>query len=207
MHQEALTKDGLILFRKLKQFGDFYLAGGTALALQMGHRISVDFDLFHQEDIPKDFLAEIKRVFSDTKEEILPLVNNPEELSVLIGGVKTAFLKYPFPVLNKLIDFDGLKMLDVPELSATKAYTIGRRGSFKDYADIFFVLSGGYANLNQIIEISEKKYGDEFNSRLFLEQLVYLDDVEEIGLIFLKDPVSKKQVEDFFIQEVKKINF
>ncbi|MEK7211058.1 MAG: nucleotidyl transferase AbiEii/AbiGii toxin family protein [Patescibacteria group bacterium] len=207
MRQDALTKDGLRLFPKLKRFGDFYLAGGTALALQMGHRISVDFDLFCQNEIPKNLLDKVEGVFSDPQEDISPVINNPEELTVLIGGIKITFLKYPFPVIDKFVEFEGLKMLGALELAATKAYTIGRRGSFKDYVDVFFALSGGFADLNRIIELAEKKYGNEFNSRLFLEQLIYLDDVEEIDLIFLKEPVNKKQIRDFFIREVKKIKF
>ena len=183
------------------------MAGGTALALQIGHRISIDFDLFCRNDISKKLLAEVKRIFPEFKGEISLLINNPEELSILIGGIKMTFLKYPFPILNNFVDWNGLKILDISELSATKAYTIGRRGSFKDYIDLFFVLSENYASLNQTIELADKKYGNEFNTRLFLEQLVYLDDVEEISILFLKKPVDKKQIEEFFVQEVKKIKF
>lgn len=207
MHQEALTKDGIKLLPKLKQFGGFYLAGGTAMALQIGHRISVDFDLFCQNNISQNFLTEAEKIFSEDKDKISPLVNNPEELTILINGVKVTFLKYPFPVLNKLVDFNGLKMLDILELSATKAYTIGRRGSFKDYLDMYFVLSGGFIRPEEIIKLAERKYGQEFNSRLFLEQLVYLDDVEEIAVNFLKKPINKKQLEEYFVDQVKKINF
>ena len=207
MHQEALTKKGLELLPKLKQFEGFYLAGGTALALQIGHRTSVDFDLFCQDNIPKKLLVEVTKIFPEFKGDISPLINNPEELSLLINEVKITFLNYPFPVLNNFVDWDGLKMLDIPELSATKAYTIGRRGLFKDYIDLFFVLSGNYANLDQIMQLADKKYGKEFNSRLFLEQLIYLDDVEETGIIFLKQPVDKKQIEAFFVQQVKQIKF
>lgn len=74
-------------------------------------------------------------------------------------GVK----KYPFPVLNELVNEGDLKMLDIQELAATKAYTIGRRGSLKDYVDIFFTVSDGYASLEQIITLADKKYGNEFN--------------------------------------------
>jgi hypothetical protein len=104
-----------------------------------------------------------------------------------------------------MADLDGLKALGIPELSATKAYTIGRRGSFKDYVDLYFVLSDNYATLEQIIELSEQKYGNEFNSRLFLEQLIYLEDVEEAEIIFLKEPVKKAQLKKFFIGETQKI--
>jgi len=204
MRQEALTKEGSKLFPKLKVFSDFYLAGGTALALQIGHRVSVDFDLFCQKDITKELLTKIKKVFSG--EKISPLINNPEELTVLVSGVKITFIKYPFPVINNLTEYNGLKMLDILELSATKAYTIGRRGSFKDYVDLYFVLAERHANLERIIELAEKKYKTDFNSRLFLEQLIYLQDVEEEKLLFLKGPVNKKQLEEFFLDEVKKIH-
>lgn len=204
MHQEALTKEGLRLLPKLKDFNDFYLAGGTALALQIGHRISVDFDLFCQKDIPKELFAKIKKSFS--LEKISPLINNPEELTVLVGGTKITFIRYPFPIINKFIELNGIKTLDILELSTTKAYTIGRRGSFKDYVDLFFIISEGCASLEEIIELAEKKYGSEFNSRLFLEQLIYLEDVEEEKLLFLKKPVNKKEVNEFFIKEVGKMN-
>lgn len=203
MYQEALTEEGVKIFQKLEQFGGFYLAGGTALALQIGHRISVDFDLFSDDDIPKELLERVEKTFSEST--ISPLVNNPEELSVLIGGLKLTFLKYPFPVIREMTDLDGLKALGILELSATKAYTIGRRGSFKDYVDLYFVLSDNQANLEQIIELSEQKYGNEFNSRLFLEQLIYLEDIEEVEIIFLKELVKKAQLKEFFIKETREI--
>lgn len=205
MHQEALTKEGAVIFPKLSQFKNFYLAGGTALALQIGHRISVDFDLFCQNDIPQELLGQVKRTFAGN--EAVPVVNNPEELTVLIDGVKVTFLKYPFPVLDELVEVDNLKMLDIPELAATKAYTIGRRGSLKDYVDTFFMVSDGYASIEQIIVLADKKYGHEFNSRLFLEQLIYLDDVEDVPIVFLRNPVDKSKMERFFEDQIKKMKF
>lgn len=203
MHQEALTEKGTKLFPLLKNFNSFYLAGGTALALQIGHRASVDFDLFSPKDIKKELLGEIKKIFS--KEKISLLINNAEELTVLVNSIKITFLKYPFPVINKFAKYKELKILNIPELSATKAYTIGRRGSFKDYVDIFYVIKNGYINLAGVINLAVKKYGRDFNSRLFLEQLIYLQDVEEEKLLFLKKSVNKKQLEEFFIKEVRKI--
>src|SRR3989344_1611864 len=165
MHPEALTEISATLFPALKQFSDFYLAGGTALALQLGHRISVDFDLFGGVDIEKDLLRKVKRVFPDSVS--VPLINNPDELSVLVDGVKLTFLKYPFPVLNDYVDLAGLKTLGILELAATKAYTIGRRGSLKDYIDLYFVLAKQYGSLEQVIELAGKKFNGEFNARLF----------------------------------------
>ena len=63
MHKEVLTKEGIALFSKLSALSEYYLDGGTGLALQIGHRISVDFDFFSNKEIPKNLLAKIKRVF------------------------------------------------------------------------------------------------------------------------------------------------
>jgi len=205
MHQEALTEKGAKLFPKLKMFDDFYLAGGTALALQIGHRVSVDFDLFCPNDISKDLLEKIKTVFQEQETDISPLVNDPDELSIIVDEVKMTFLKYPYMVLNKFSDLDGIKSLDILELSATKAYSIGRRSVLKDYVDLFFVLSEKHADLNQIIELADRKYGFRFNSRIFLERLIYQDDIDDVEIIFLKNHINKKEILDFFTQEIKKI--
>ncbi|MDD4901420.1 MAG: nucleotidyl transferase AbiEii/AbiGii toxin family protein [Patescibacteria group bacterium] len=203
MHPEALNKKGKKIFTKLKNFDAFYLAGGTALALQIGHRISVDFDFFSGKPIKKELLAEIKRIFAKTA--VAVSVNNTDELTVFIEGVKITFLHYPFPLTEKIMEYDGVKLLSVKEIAATKAYTIGRRGSFKDYVDLYFIISGQRAALNEILKIADKKYGGDFNARLFLEQLIYLDDVEEGGIIFLKNQVGKIALVNFFSEEIKKL--
>ena len=69
------------------------------------------------------------------------------------------------------MSFDGVIVLSIREIAATKAYTIGRRGSFKDYVDLYFVLGGGYASLKEVIDLGERKFDDVFNSRLFLERM------------------------------------
>ncbi|OGN09441.1 MAG: hypothetical protein A3J46_01405 [Candidatus Yanofskybacteria bacterium RIFCSPHIGHO2_02_FULL_41_11] len=204
MRQEALTNKGQEIFSWLENFKDYYLAGGTALALQIGHRISVDFDLFYSENIPKDLLRKIKTIFKQSP--VAVSVNNPDELSVFIDGTKISFIKYPFPVLLPFVEINSVKLLSVKELAATKSYTIGRRGSFKDYVDLFFILQEGHSSLEEILDLAEKKYGEEFNGRLFLEQLTYTQDVEDAEIILLKNKsINKKTVFDFLYQEVGKI--
>ena len=99
MHREVLTKRAAELFGSLSRFPGFYLAGGTALALQIGHRVSVDFDLFSDKEIERSLLPHVQRVFSDGA-SIAPLINNPDELTVLVDDVKITFLKYPFPTFD-----------------------------------------------------------------------------------------------------------
>ncbi len=203
MHPEALNEESLKLSPFFRHFSDFYLAGGTALALQIGHRISVDFDFFTQKEIPKNLSDKLKKDFSQYQVNIS--VDNPEELTVFVSGIKITFVKYPFPVIQPLVDYEGIKLLKIEEIGATKAYVIGRRGDFKDYVDLYYILSENYSSLEKIINLAEIKYESEFNSRLFLEQLVYLEDVEEARLVFLKRPVIKKELGQFFSEAVKSI--
>lgn len=203
MNPEVLTKEGKDIFRLLGKFEDFYLAGGTALALQIGHRISVDFDLFSEEEISKSLLAKVKRIFEG--KTVIPSVNNPDELTVFVNDIKITFLKYPFPVMNKFVDYSGVKLLDTREIAATKAYTIGRRGTLKDYADLYFIVSEKISSLDEIMEMARNKFGSDFNDRLFLEQLVYFNDIEEMEIQFLKKPIVKDDLGNFFKSEVSKI--
>jgi hypothetical protein len=200
MPYEALTKEGKRVFNFLDKFEDFILAGGTALALRLGHRLSVDFDFFTEEDIAAGLLLKAKRIFSEYL--ITVLVDNKEELTFLVNNVKVTFLKYPFKQIYKSEKFEKVELFSVREIALTKAYSIGRRGVYKDYIDLFFILKERHISLVEIIEKCPEKYGQAFNSRLFLEQLIYLDDVEETAVKFLREKVSKDEVRKFMEGEV-----
>ena len=167
MHQEVIISGAKKIFDRLSYFPNFYLVGGTGLALQLGHRISVDFDLFWQKDIPKDLLLKVR----------------------------------------KFIEYQGIKILPPLEIAAMKAYALGRRATLKDYVDLYFVLKEKINSLQELITFCEEKYGSEFYTRLFLEQLIYLKDIEKIEIQFLKEKVSIPEMEEFFEGEVKKIKF
>src|SRR3989344_3263545 len=204
MHLEALTSEGKDLYPFLHTFKEFYLAGGTGLALQIGHRISVDFDLFSQQEIEAGLLTRGEQVFGHA--DVTVSVNHTGELTVFVRGVKLTFLSYPFPPVLKLASLDGLPTLSVKEIGATKAYTIGRRGAFKDYIDLYFILKEAYASLEEIIVLAQKKYGSEFNDRLFLEQLAYLDDLDEEPVVLLREKsLTRKDLGVFFADCIRAI--
>ena len=203
MHTEALTEEGLKLFPALRAFDDFYLAGGTALALQIGHRVSVDFDLFSENAIDRVLLQKVKRVF--TNRPVQPSVNNPDELTAFVDHVKITFLTYPFPLLEPQVAAEDVRMLSVREIGATKAYTIGRRGTYKDYVDLYFIIAEHHASLEEIIGLAERKFRHEFNSRLFTEQLLFMDDVQDYKIDFLKLPVTPAGVTAFFREKIREL--
>src|ERR1700730_18378185 len=103
MQTDVLTPGAKALLPKLAHFvQDFYLAGGTALALQINHRVSVDFDLFSDDPIDRALLDRAETVFSESPREVL--VNNTGELTLVIDGIKCTFLHYPFaPILSLAI--------------------------------------------------------------------------------------------------------
>lgn len=203
MHPEVLKLKQKKIFKGLRDFKEYYLAGGTALALQIGHRISVDFDFFSKKDIPKSLINKIRRIFKEYKIKVE--VSNPRQLTVSLDGVDITFVKHPFPLLFKLVEYQGVKLLSASEIAATKAYTIGHRAALKDYIDLYFILKEKQSSLKKIIEISKKKFKEEFNQRLFLEQLIYLEDVEDMEIRYLKIKPMKKEIQKFFEREVEKL--
>lgn len=200
MHLEVLTSRQKKVLNKLKFFQEYYLAGGTALALQIGHRISVDFDFFSEKQIPVQLFAKLKKIFSES--EIKIIINNKNQLTTEIDKINFTFLYYPFPKILKLKKYKGLKLLSASEIAATKAYVLGRRATYKDYVDLYFVIKKNYSTLPKIIALAQKKYQKEFEPRLFLEQLLYLEDVEDVKIKFLKNKVGKKEIQEFFEQKI-----
>lgn len=206
MPQEVLKLKQKEVFEKLRKFPEFYLVGGTALALQMGHRISDDFDLFRKKELNKSFISKIYRVFKDYN--IKFSLRHSEQMNLEVDSVKFNFVKYSPPLIFKLRKINGVNVASTKEIALMKAFTLGRRATLKDYVDLYFILNEKIMSLDEIIRGCEKKYKEEFNARLFLEELTYLEDreeVKEMRIEFLKKPVTRTQMRKFFEKEIAKI--
>lgn len=200
MHYEALTQETKRIWDKCGFLrDDFYLAGGTALALQMGHRVSVDLDFFSSNPIKKTLLVKIEEKLGS----VSVLVNTKNELTVAVNGVKMTFLYYPFILKYKTVETDIVPLASIADIASIKAYTIGRRRSFKDYVDIYSILSRKYVTLNTMISDAKEKYGQAFNDRLFCEQLVSPDDLDDENIIWLEKEQSKADMQVFSQKKVK----
>lgn len=199
-----LTDEGKALFPRLAAFkDDFYLAGGTALALQIGHRISVDFDLFSPRPIKKTLMAAIEEKLGEAS---APLVATSRELSVMVHNVKCTFLHYPFETLLPFVDLGPVNALSAREILVTKAYTIGRRESLKDYIDLYTGLTRNVITLEDILDLANRKYGDAFNDRLFLEQLLLVDDAPEEAILMHGHPLPiRKDMTAFFSTQIQRL--
>jgi len=175
MHLEILNEQQVKLLPILKSFNkDFGLAGGTAIALHIGHRKSVDFDLFSFKSI--NGLSIQRKVLQAKRNIERVFVDEQGEFTVLIDGVKVTFLQYPFK-----FDFqEGIEVIKVPDLltlAALKAYALGRRAKWKDYVDMYFILSN-YFSMKDVVQKTSIVFGNNFNEKIFREQLAYFKDID-----------------------------
>lgn len=204
LHFELLSDNQKKCLEILKNFSKYgVLGGGTALMLQLVFRKSFDFDIFTPKPISKQFLYRVKEHFKS----INITVNTSDELSFvsLPHEVKISFIYYPYKSLYKTISSDYFSVFDWRDIALDKAHTVGRRGVWRDYVDLFFILKSDFY-LKDIIVQSEKKFGDSFSEKLFLSQLVYFNDLEDFTIEFFTKKYSQKDIEEFLEAEVRKIN-
>ena len=93
-----------------------------------------------------------------------------------------------------------LKKLPIPP-----DFYLGRRATRKDYVDLYFILKEKHVELQKLIDIAQKKYKEEFDPRLFLEQLLYLDDIPSTPITFLKEEPSQENMLEIFEEAIKKV--
>ena len=174
MHKEILSKNQVKLLPLIKTFAtDFGLVGGTAVALYLSHRRSIDFDLFTDKDIPSEKIhSGIKRNYTIQS----TLVDEPDELTLVVGDVKLTFCKYPYKINYPSKFEEIIKIPDLLTLAAMKTFALGRRAKWKDYVDIFFILKSN--TFDDIVRKTKEIFGSEFNERLFREQLSYFEDID-----------------------------
>ena len=192
---EIFNKARSEVFEKLSAFNKIgTLAGGTAVHLQLGKRYSYDFDIFTPEPIAKKRLSEVIAVFG---EGIQKLTDSSQELSFITSRkVKVSLVHFPFKPLHLLVETKSISLFDLRDLASNKAYVIGRRGEYRDYVDMFFLVKSGL-KLRDIVKESEKRFKGAFSERLFLEQLVYFSDLKDFQIDFLKEKYSPGQVKEF----------
>ena len=174
MHAEVLTADQHGLLPVLKLFRkEFYLVGGTAIALQFGHRRSIDFDMFTLKPFGS---KRVLNVLAKAGKEVVVTRRVSEQLNLVIDDVKMTFFEYPYAVEATVCD-DVFRMPDLLSLAAMKAFALGRRSKWKDYVDLFFLLRDRF-KLAEIERQAVKIFGDEFSAKLFRAQLAFHADID-----------------------------
>lgn len=203
MFYDILDKKRLDLLPFFKEFKNkFYLAGGTALALQIGHRDSVDFDFFTEKDIDtKKLFIEIKEVFKGYK--VLKIQEEANTLSVLVeDSVKLSFFTFPYKLIDQFIDEENLRLASIKDIGCMKLSTICGRATNKDYIDLYYIIQK--IELKELLEKTAEKFTD-LDSNLILKSLVYFEDIKIEAIKFKNNnQVEFKEVKEFLVKEVKK---
>lgn len=197
-HKEVLNGKQTELLPLIGEFKrEYYLVGGTAIALYLGHRRSIDFDLF--KFAPLNRKKNLEKVQSSGFPSIVTW-NVTDQMNLVVNEVKVSFFQYPFQIkANNSFD-NIIRLPELLNLAAMKAYALGRRSKWKDYVDLYFLLKEKFS-IDEISQRAIEIYGDLFSDKLFRSQLSYFEDVdysEEVDYI-IPSPPSDDRIKQYLI--------
>jgi len=202
-HQETISPGALQTLRSLQELSalrTFHLAGGTGLALHLGHRRSEDLDFFSSESFNEGTL--IQKVQSMPGFSLV--AKEPGTLHAHIGGVKVSFLAFAYPMLFPCAAFLEVRVADPRDIACMKVNAIAGRGTKRDFVDLYAV-SRDYG-ITQIIEWFKQKFAAANYSKVhILKSLTYFDDAEKDPAPDMLLPISWEEVKELFIQEVPRM--
>jgi hypothetical protein len=178
---------------------NYYLVGGTAIALHIGHRRSIDYDLFTAKTLNKSL---IKRKIFEQKYGKQLLFEDIDQMHFLLNDVKITFFNYPYPIKHDEMVKRFISMPSLITLSAMKAFALGRRAKWKDYVDLYFILKD-YYSIKDISTEANIIFGDLFSEKLFREQMSFHEDIDYSEPVeYLPGfEVTEKEIKDFLINK------
>ncbi|MCB9232086.1 MAG: nucleotidyl transferase AbiEii/AbiGii toxin family protein [Bacteroidia bacterium] len=173
MLQHAAVYPGTLALLKrlmeLPSLAEMNLVGGTALALQLGHRISIDLDLFGSE------LPDKNQFLSELNEPVQPLSDQDYFYAFKVRDIKVDVLRFPYPLIRPIVEMEGIRMASLEDVAAMKIIAVSNRGSKKDFFDIAVLLK--QFSLNEILDFFKEKTKKELPFYV-LKSLCYFDDAE-----------------------------
>ncbi len=177
MNPKVLPAEAWDVVRRLDRedlLADWILAGGTALALQLGHRISLDLDFFRHDAFD---VAGLRVSLAKLGPLDVPSMA-AGTLHARLDGVLLTFLRSEVPFLYEPIPYRGLRLADVRDIAAMKVIAVAGRGSRKDFVDLHAYFESG-ATFGDLMGVVQRRYeGTDFNPLHLLRSLVYFDDAE-----------------------------
>ncbi len=150
----------------------FFLVGGTALALQFGHRVTVDLYLFTISEFDKDELLYLLKKEFDVIVEVV----SPSIFITRINGVKVDFVHFRYKIIFPELNIEGIRMLDIRDIAPMKLDAITKRGSKKDFFDMFYLLKK--ISLTEILDLYKGKF-EAHEIFHVIKSLTYFDDAED----------------------------
>lgn len=205
LHWDAVPESVAAVFRSVSPAlagSDFYLAGGTALALQLGHRLSVDLDLFSASfGDPETLLQLLQQRLPDVHAGQVA----PKTLYATMSGVQVSFFGYSCPLLQPLLQGgpELLALAHTDDIATMKLAAIAGRGSRKDFVDLWFLLRRG-RSLAEYLELFERKFAERDVGHV-VRSLVFFDDADAEPALPTILPVDWADLKRDFVRWVEQL--
>lgn len=203
MHENILdtsTKKNLGVLSQQDFIKHFYLAGGTACALHLGHRTSDDLDFFSAQDLINYPIQNSLR----NKGHFIVDYSDSQTLIGRFNQTKVSFFNYSYPLIGESVDLLNITISSLMDIGCMKVDAISARGSKRDFVDLYFILKKFNWSLKEFFTYFEKKYGrPNYNFVHILKSLVYFDDADSDPELNMKVPFSWEDVKAFYIEEIR----
>jgi len=203
IYKSVLSQKQIELLNKLKDIlPGCYMAGGTALALQLGHRTSLDFDFYTGNHFEMEkVLASFQKNFKNVRVERVA----KDTLILEVEGVSLSIFYYPYNLIKPLVYFNDVDLAAIEDIAAMKMIAISMRGKRRDFVDSYYLLKT--FTLDEIIKLTLKKY-PSYQPMVILKGLIYFKDAEEDDVSrkikIFDDSYSWDAVKSKLLEEVKK---
>lgn len=195
MHSEILNDNQKRLLTLMAQFRrEYYLVGGTAIALYIGHRRSIDFDLFKSSTI--NHKRNLDKITASSFAHVVTR-RVSEQMNLIVNDVKVTFFQYPFPIEPTAKFENCFRLPSLLQLAAMKAYALGRRSKWKDYVDLYFLLRDHFT-ISDISSVATRIFGELFSEKLFRSQLCYFDDIDYTETVdwLIPNPPTEEEIKE-----------
>ena len=200
LYYETITPKSLGLLKKIQNIEGFEklrLVGGTSLGLQLGHRKSIDLDLFGDLEIDNISIVDKLNKIGDVK-----IMQQSPCISIfIINNIKVDIVKYKYQWLSNSINENGIEIADIKDIAAMKLSAITGRGTKKDFIDLYFLLK--QYTLEELIAFFQEKYHDG-TVMLVLRSLTYFEDADDEAMPIMCKHIKWEEIKEYIRKELNK---
>jgi len=180
---------------------DFYLAGGTGLGLQIGHRISLDLDFFSKKEFQENRIIS----YLQNNGNFNLLKKDWQTINGILNKTRVSFMNYPYSLLCPANKFGKIRLASIKDIACMKLDAISTRGSKKDFIDLYVIIKE-YYSLSELIILFNKKYKKiKYNLPHLFKSLVYFADAEKDPMPKMFYEIKWQEVKSFLQREVIKL--
>lgn len=194
------AQNALAILGKSDLLKTSYMAGGSSLALQLGHRMSLDFDFFDE----KNFDPQTVKIGLEKIGQYIGSVQTADTMVGTFNGVKFSLFPYDYPPIAPTKEFAGIQLASCEDIAAMKLVAITDRGEKKDYVDLYFLAK--QFSFEQMFELYDKKYQLFAQNKLtLLKSMQYFVDADDSDMPEMLIETSWEDVKHFMQEETKKL--